>query len=261
VVRQRKVEEFYEHYGWKFCGSNSQDSIENENINPNSQEYIKNVRLRIKANLGQGEKLLDIGCGPLQYPEYVQYGDNFDLRVCCDLSKEAISIAKTKVAPESVMLVGNYLELDLSKHFGFDGIAIINCLYHMEKSDQIKLVSKAIGDLKTDGRMVVVYTNTLSPIYLALRFVIQVKHLVFRSKSKHGTSKPIVFMPQSRLFWKNFTHLSSYDVRAWRTFPPQFERLLFRGFIGRKIQKAIFELEKFKFWSWIATYHLITIIK
>jgi hypothetical protein len=58
---------------------------------------VSSVRNRIKEHLGSGDILLDIGCGPIQYPEYLEYSEHFGKRLCLDLSNEALKIAKMKL--------------------------------------------------------------------------------------------------------------------------------------------------------------------
>ena len=72
-MKKETVEDFYNNTGWKLEGENTRDAIINENLTPVAAEYVSKVRLRILENLGGGKNLLDIGCGPIQYPEYAEY--------------------------------------------------------------------------------------------------------------------------------------------------------------------------------------------
>jgi ubiquinone/menaquinone biosynthesis C-methylase UbiE len=94
------------------------------------------VRLRILENLGGGKNLLDIGCGPIQYREYAGYSKNFELRVCNDLSQEALKIARSKIGVHGKYIVGDYLAMSSLREAPFDGAAFINVLYHVEKVSQ-----------------------------------------------------------------------------------------------------------------------------
>ena len=67
--------------------------------------------MRILENLGGGKNLLDIGCGPIQYPEYAEYLKNFELRVCIDLSQEALKMARSKIGVHGKYIVRDHLAM------------------------------------------------------------------------------------------------------------------------------------------------------
>ena len=96
-MKKQDLTSFYDNEGWKFQDDFSADSIINENLTEVASDYVTNVRNRIQEHLGSGESLLDIGCGPIQYPEYLEYSNSFSKRVCVDLSNEALKIARSKL--------------------------------------------------------------------------------------------------------------------------------------------------------------------
>ena len=105
------VKDFYDNEGWEFSNSNSHDAVINENLSEVASTYVSKVRLRIKENLGFGENLLDIGCGPIQYKEYAEYSEMFKLRICVDLSKKALKVAEQRIGLKGKYIVGDYLSL------------------------------------------------------------------------------------------------------------------------------------------------------
>lgn len=154
------VKDYYDNEGWNFTEGKSRDSIINENHSSVASAYVTNVRLRIGQQLGSGGSLLDIGCGPIQYPEYVKYSDNFQLRICVDLSEKALSIAEKKIGLKGRYLVGDYLTLSPLKYGPFDGATLINVLYHVDKDKQFELVKKILSELNPGKKLVVVYSNS-----------------------------------------------------------------------------------------------------
>ena len=76
------VEHFYNNQGWERVGNDTHDAIINENLTSVASKYVNRVRNRISEKLGSGEVLLDVGSGPIQYPEYVEFSRNFTTRIC-----------------------------------------------------------------------------------------------------------------------------------------------------------------------------------
>ena len=262
---KENVKDFYENTGWKLEGENTRDAIINENLTEVAAEYVHKVRLRILKNLGQGKNLLDIGCGPIQYPEYLEYSKNFELRVCIDLSEEALKLARAKIGPHGKYIVGDYLTLQSPEEAPFDGATLINVLYHVEKNSQETLVRKILDDLKPGGRLIIVYSNprTFSAILSAV--LVWLKHFILKV-TKRGNfedlQNPIYFYRHPISFWDKFKNQSEVSIRAWRTFSPVLERLFFhRHLLGKFLLEKLFIMENLRAWSRLAEYNIIVLEK
>ena len=264
-MKKETVEDFYNNTGWKLEGEKTRDAIINENLTPVAAEYVSKVRLRVLENLGGGKNLLDIGCGPIQYPEYAEYSKNFELRVCVDLSEEALKMARGRIGVHGKYIVGDYLAMSSLKEAPFDGAALINVLYHVEKDSQETLVRKILCDLKPGARLVIVYSNprTLSAFITA--GLVRLKHLMLKIFKRVKTSEsqnPIYFYRHATNFWSRFKNDSDVTVKAWRTFTPALERLIFREkLVGKLLLRILFACESFGFWRYISEYTLIILEK
>jgi hypothetical protein len=64
-----RVRELYEEIGWKESGGVTYDAETGEDLRPSAQDYIAATRRRALRHLpAQGEKLIDMASGPIQYP-------------------------------------------------------------------------------------------------------------------------------------------------------------------------------------------------
>lgn len=264
-MKKETVEDFYNNTGWKIEGENTRDAIINENLTPVAAEYVSKVRLRILENLGDGKNLLDIGCGPIQYPEYAEYSKNFELRVCVDLSEEALKIARGRIGAHGKYVVGDYLQMSSLEEAPFDGAALINVLYHIEKDAQEALIRKVLADLKPGGKLVVVYSNPRTLSAFLIKVLVWLKHLSIKVVSQEKTESlqnPIYFYRHPLVFWNLFKEQSEVSVKAWRTFSPALEKLLFRKhFFGQHLLKILFQIENWKPWHKISEYQIIILQK
>jgi len=264
-MTNKDVKNFYDNEGWQYFGENSRDAIINENLTKVAASYVSNVRLRILEKLGSGEALLDIGCGPIQYPEYVAYSQNFKLRICVDLSAEALKFAKNKIGKDGRFVIGDYLNLESPKEAPFAGATLINVLYHVEKSRQEELVRKILADLKPGANLVIVYSNPRTLSAVTTKFLVAIKHKFIRGLGHQEIEtlvNPIYFFRYPKSFWNRFQDQAVISTSAWRTFSPALERLLFReNLFGGYLLRALFDLEKLKFWGLISEYTLIVLKK
>ena len=259
------VRDFYDNEGWKYSGENSHDAVINENLTLVAADYVHKVRARILENIGSGENLLDIGCGPIQYPEYVEYSKNFKLRVCVDLSAEALKLARIRIGEHGQFIVGDYLDLANLPQSPFDGATLINVLYHVEKNKQEFLVRKILNDLNAGAKIVVVYSNPNTGSAIITQSLVLIKkyfNRILNPRRQQSGENPIYFYRHSLAFWQNFKDVAKIDAIAWRTFSPPLERLLFRRqFFGKLLLKTLFRFESFGWWTRFAEYPMIILTK
>lgn len=261
----REVRDFYEGLGWKLDNGVTYDAKINENLDLVAADYVHKVRDRIASNLGAGEKLLDIGCGPIQYSEYEDYSKNFKKRICVDLSQAALDLAKKKIGDHGEFIKGDYLELPTLTFAPYDGATLVNVLYHVDKERQAELVRKILNDLNAGSKLVIIYSNPKTISELLTKFSVSMLHLfrrIFLGKGKIELANPIYFFRHPNSFWDEFADVAIVKRKAWRTFSPSLEKILFKQFFGGKvILKFLFRLEEMKVWKNIAQYTLIVLEK
>ena len=260
-----EVRDFYDGPGWKLDNDITYDAQINENLDLVATNYVHKVRNRITANLGAGENLLDVGCGPIQYSEYQEYSKNFKKRICVDLSQAALDLAMKKIGEHGEFILGDYLVIPTPVFAPYDGAALINVLYHVDKGKQADLVRKILHDLNVGSKLVIVYSNPNTISALLTKFSVSIIHLIkriFLRRSKAELKNPIYFFRYSNRFWVQFTDVANVEWKAWRTFSPALEKILFKRFFGGKsLLKVLFKLEEMKIWKNMAEYTLIILEK
>jgi hypothetical protein len=259
------VKDFYDNEGWDFSNANSHDAVINENLSEVASTYVSSVRLRIKENLGSGENLLDIGCGPIQYEEYGAYSEKFKLRICVDLSKKALKVAERRIGTKGRYIIGDYLSLPPLEFAPYDGATLINVLYHVEKELQSSLVRKVLSELNPGKKLVIVYSNPNTLSAAVTQAVVFGKHLFLRIFGKQKTrdlANPIYFYRHRPNFWKQFSDLAYTEILSWRTFSPSLEKLIFRKLLLGEIGlRMLFRLEQYSFWAKFSEYQMIVLTK
>ena len=259
------VKDFYDNEGWEFSNSNSHDAVINENLSEVASTYVSKVRLRIKENLGFGENLLDIGCGPIQYKEYAAYSEMFKLRICVDLSKKALKVAEQRIGVKGRYFVGDYLSLPPLDFSPYDGATLINVLYHVDKELQSTLVTKILSELNPGKKLVIVYSNPNTLSAAVTQTAVIFKHLALRIIGKQKArdlDNPIYFYRHKPNFWKQFSDSASIEIISWRTFSPPLEKLIFRKLLlGKLGLRMLFRLEQHSFWAKFSEYPMIVLTK
>lgn len=257
-MAKQSVKDFYDNEGWKYAGENSRDAIINENLTEVASNYVHLVRMRIFDAIGSGLNLLDVGCGPIQYREYIKYSQNYTKRVCVDLSSEALKLAKEKIGEHGDFIIGDYLSLPTPKSAPFDGATLINVLYHVKREDQEKLVRKILSDLNPGAKLVIVYSNPHSPSAIITKILVKAKKQLTARKNGDTHENPIYFFRFPLNYWKRFEDVAEVQIRAWRTFSPALEKLLFRKrLFGAGLLRIILKFENQKWWSRVAEYPII----
>lgn len=105
--------------------------------------------LKQLENLKQGSKILDIGCAEGATIKYLHslYGKKFNY-VGVDLSKERISVAKSKNIPNAQFIVSNGEDIPLNDH-DYNCVLCSQLLEHVE--DENQLISEIHRLLKKSG--------------------------------------------------------------------------------------------------------------
>ena len=222
----------------------------------------------VNLNLVSLELQLDVLLGFLHhlehYEEYLAYSDNFQTRICVDLSKRALVEAERKLGSRGVYLQGDYLQMTELHAKPLDGATLINVLYHVEKDLQEVMVNTILGSLNRGARLVIVYSNPWSFSSIMTRSALLVKRnfAKYFSKSSQVSKNPIYFYRHNLSFWNRFNNVANVQLKAWRSFDPSIEKFIFREkLFGKYFLEILFRLERYKLWARIAEYQLIVLEK
>lgn len=156
----RSVNSFYNSKGWEIDkDGNFFDAVSFEDLRKNSQNYLKENRLSLMKYFPKyGDIILDCASGPIQYIEYLKYSENYKKRVCIDFSLEALKIAKSRDPKKIEIINGDILKINID-NYKYSTILCIHTLYHLKKTNQIKVIKKFIKAIKVDGTIIILYSN------------------------------------------------------------------------------------------------------
>jgi ubiquinone/menaquinone biosynthesis C-methylase UbiE len=254
-----RVRDFYDHRGWQADttgpGAVYGDAQLWEDLRPCAAEYVSACRRKVLEFLPpSGERILDAGSGPIQYPEYLEYSSGFAKRVCVDLSQRALDEARTKLGDRGEYVSASLLELPFPDDH-FDAAVSLHTIYHIDKDQQEDAVRELLRVLKPGALAVVVYSN---PDRLAARL----KALVRRRRSPD--SGPIYFFAHPLSWWQRFSDEAAIEIVPWRSLNAnESRRLIPDNALGARMFRALLSFENaFPRWAvWAGCYPMIILTK
>ena len=135
---KQKVREFYDEIGWSRESSGYYQNARYEDLRPVSAEYIHKCHLRVTPYFASGGKyLLDVGCGPIQYKEYLTYSEKYEKRVCADISLTALKEARKRIGDKGFFVVCDAANLPFKSEC-MDGMVSLHTFHHLDLVDQKK---------------------------------------------------------------------------------------------------------------------------
>ncbi len=241
---ETNVSQFYSSIGWETIDDVTEDARRFEDLRECAREYVSKCRLRVLNYIPrQGEYLLDMASGPIQYKEYLEYSKNFKKRYCVDLSKKALEIAKKRIGDHGVYLHGSFFDIDLDNDY-FDCTISLHTIYHMNKNKQEEAVRKLIDVTKPGKNVIIVYSNphTLLLPLAALRFLL---NKLLPKKKKSGDSETgLYFFAFPIRWWYRFTDVAEVQILPWRSLNSDDQKLFIPdNDLGKKMFKVLFHLE------------------
>jgi ubiquinone/menaquinone biosynthesis C-methylase UbiE len=153
------VMRFYDQVGWKKADSGVfYDADINEDFRDVSSRYIRDCHLRVRNHLPpRGDYILDIASGPVQYDEYLTYSAEFDRRICCDVSFEALRSAKARIGEKGIYIQCDITNIPL-KDGVVDAFVSLHTVYHVPANRQIEAFRELERVTREGGGGVVVYS-------------------------------------------------------------------------------------------------------
>ena len=267
------ISDYYNKEGWDENNGNTQDALRDEDLRNCAKEYVSKCRLRtLKYIPPKGDKIIDLGSGPIQYPEYLLFSSNYKKRYCIDLSQKALDEAKKKLGKYGEYLHGSFFDIDLPKD-SFDCAVSLHCIYHMDQNKQEEAIRKLISIVKPGKPLVIVYSNPFSLEQLIIRptkffiklfinFADNMKYLIFQKRPK--SRRKFYFKPNSLFWWRRFNKLAVVKIKPWRTFSAKMQKIIIpNNNFGKKLFELLFLLEEKipSIFVFLGTYPIIIITK
>ncbi len=245
---EKKVAKFYTTIGWETQSGVTEDARRFEDLRECAREYVRKCRLRVLRHIpANGENMLDMASGPIQYEEYLEYSRNFKKRYCIDLSSKALDEAKKEIGDYGVFLCGSFFDIALGDNF-FDCSISLHTIYHIDKDKQEEAVRKLIRVTKPGMPVIIVYSNPKTLIsrcfIVPIRFLKSIKSL-FSGKAKKEDSPGIYSYRHPLTWWKRFNDTAEIKILPWRSFASEHQKILIpNNRIGKKIFDVLFDMEE-----------------
>src|SRR5574342_1274486 len=132
---KQQVRKFYDQIGLSQVREGLYQNARYEDLRPVSRDYIHKCHLRVNRHLAPaGEFLLDAGSGPVQWPEYLTYSENYRYRLCADISITALKEAQTRLGSKGLFVVADIADLPF-KLDAFDGVVSMHTIHHLPLSE------------------------------------------------------------------------------------------------------------------------------
>jgi ubiquinone/menaquinone biosynthesis C-methylase UbiE len=263
---EKVVSKFYNTIGWESNEGLTEDAKRWEDSREVAREYVSKCRLRVLRQIpSEGDKILDMASGPIQYPEYLKYSEKFKKRYCVDLSTSALAEALAKIGDHGVFLEGSFFDINLEENF-FDCSISLHTIYHIDKDMQEKAVRKLLYVTKPGKPIIVVYSNPNTLISLPSRLIRSAKN--FLSCKNLGrdleSNSALYFYQHPNDWWRRFEDIATVKMYPWRSFAANFTKLFVpNNTFGKKILDVILNLEdRFpNFFVKYFQYQMIVLIK
>jgi ubiquinone/menaquinone biosynthesis C-methylase UbiE len=231
-----QVRDFYDQRGWEADSSGeTADAQLWEDLRPCAAAYVSACRRKLLEYLPErGDRILDAGSGPIQYPEYLEYSAGFAKRVCVDLSQRALDEARAKLGDRGGYVQASLLELPFPDgHFA--AAVSLHTIYHIESEQQEAAVRELLRVLEPGASAVVVYAN---PDRLAARL----KRLARRPQRPGG---PIYFFAHPLSWWQRFSDEAAVEIVPWRSLNAnESRRLIPDNALGAGMLRAVLAFER-----------------
>jgi ubiquinone/menaquinone biosynthesis C-methylase UbiE len=265
---KQQVRQFYDEIGWQEVGEGVYQNALYEDLRPVSREYIHKCHLRVGRHLRQaGIYFLDAGSGPIQYPEYIEYSNGYQARICADISIVALKEARRRIGDRENGGHGLFVVADVANlpftNDSFDGVVSLHTIHHIPTEEHLQAYQELYRVLLPESSAVVVNGWASSTM---LRFFVQPLKWVRRTskkikrrlnrifRSKQTVEQEVSQTPEKSTFvykhdpdWleREVGSLMDLNIYVWRSVNVRFLRAYVHPRLGGKwILRQLFNLEE-----------------
>ena len=237
-----------------------------------THEYIRNSFTRAGKFLGTGGKyLLDIASGPIGLKEYIDLSDKYEIRICADISINALIQARHNYRHRpGIYICADITNIPLRDNI-CDSVLSQHTLYHIPRREQKTAINEMYRVAKPSGVVVIVYSLFyhswfMNITLLPLQLYRIARHLAGKLYVRLFRSKPrLYFYPHSlRWFRKNFNFGDRMKIICWRSTNKYFLNLFVHPRLGGKKflhWLMVSEQKHPGFWGKMGEYPMIVIRK
>jgi SAM-dependent methyltransferase len=163
-VNSAGVQRFYDEYGWlKNQSGKYNDTADFTDTRAVSVYYAKQCNRRVSSQLRSGRYLLDAASGAIPHPDYVEFSQGYDFRVCLDFSLTALREAKAKLGAKGLYILGDLTRLPLASD-AIDDVISLHTVYHIPENQLATAVDELVRIVRPHGRVIIVSVWASSPL-------------------------------------------------------------------------------------------------
>jgi ubiquinone/menaquinone biosynthesis C-methylase UbiE len=244
------VSRFYNTVGWTTEGGITEAAKRWEDLREHARAYASKCRLRVLRHIPEsGVNILDMGSGPIQFDEYLEYSRNFTKRYCVDLSSKALEDARRKIGDHGVFLPGSFFDLPLEENF-FDCAVSLLTIFNIDKDKQEEAVRKLIRVTKPGRPVIIVYRNPntiVSSLRLPIRVLRRARTVLKKRNrtSRREESSTLYFYAHPIEWWNRFSDVARIKILPWRSFDSNIQKALIpNNSLGARIFDLLLALEE-----------------
>ena len=260
---KQQVRQFYDQVGWQEVGAGVYQNARFEDLRPVSREYIHKCHLRVARHLSpEGEYFLDAGSGPIQYPEYLEYSNGYQARVCADISIVALQEARQRIGDRSsggqgLFVVADVANLPFADQV-FDGVVSLHTIHHLPSNEHQQAYMGLYRVLAESKSAVVVNgweSSSISDIFVApikwgrrtrKRFARRLGK-ASREPTNQGNHSVSTFVSKHNASWlkEEVGNLLDLNILVWRSVGVRFLKAYIHPRLGgRWLLRGIYWLEE-----------------
>lgn len=259
---KHQVREFYDQVGWQTESDGFYQNASYEDLRPVSHEYIHRCHLRVLRHLNlNGHFLLDAGCGPIQYPEYLEYSKGYQYRICADISIVALQEARKRIGLHGLYVVCDVAFLPFKASI-FDGEVSLHTIHHLPLEEHVRAYQELHRTLVNTGKAVIVNGWDNPPLTIFLNFWIRLYERLYALFHSHtqpsGQLDPTVspaeqinkrgtFVRKHNASWlqKEIGGSIPIEIWCWRSISVHFLRTFIHPRLaGKTLLRLIYWLEE-----------------
>ncbi len=237
-----------------------------------SSDYVRNSFTKAKKYLNpKGKYLLDIASGPIGLKEYVDLSENFEIRICADISVNALIQAKYNYSHKNgIYICADITNIPLKENI-CDSVLCQHTLYHIPKNEQKTAAEEMYRVTKPDCNIAIVYSLFYHSWFMNISlFPIQLyriaRHFAGKAYVRFFNSKPRLYFYPHSLGWfkRSFAFSNKIEFYCWRSTNKYFLNLyIHKWFFGEKLLEKLKKSEDRhpKFWGKFGEYPVIKIRK
>jgi SAM-dependent methyltransferase len=248
---KQQVREFYDRVGWREVSEGLYQNARYEDLRPVAQEYIHRCHLRVSRHLlPAGRYLLDAGCGPIQYPEYLEYSRGYGRRVCADISIVALQEARRRIGDHGWFVVADLACLPF-KDGAFDGAVSLHTVHHLPEAEHLRAFEGIHRTLAPEASAVVVngwdestFSRLTDPLIGLFRRR-GARNGRAAGESPEGTKGTYVRKHNPDWLQREIGARFPLEIFVWRSLNVRFMRTFIKErFGGRSLLRLVYWLEE-----------------